>query len=89
MRLDTFVEEGSSCRRSTTRCSRSSIVWDEDRPSAIARALRALHELELEGMPTTREAAIDILSSEEFASGEYDTGFLARNGDRLPALAAS
>ena len=33
-----------SCRRTTTRCSRSSIVWDADRPAALARAERALGE---------------------------------------------
>ena len=42
--------------------SRSSIVWDADRPAAIARALRALGELEIEGVPTTREAALEILA---------------------------
>ena len=40
------------------------IVWDESRPAAIARALRSLGELELEGIPTTRDLALDILRSE-------------------------
>ena len=52
------------------------IVWDADRPSAIARAVRALGELEVEGVPTTREAALEILQTEEFRSGEYSTAFL-------------
>jgi biotin carboxylase len=51
--------------------------------------LRALGELQLEGVPTTRELAMDILRSEEFASGRYSTGFLAEAGGRLPALAGS
>ena len=43
----------------------------------------------LEGVPTTRELAIDILRSEEFASGRYSTGFLAEAAERLPAIAGS
>ena len=76
VRLDTFLEEGLVVPPFYDSLLAKLVVWDEDRPSAIARALRALGELELEGMPTTREAAIDILSSEEFASG--------RVLDRLP-----
>ena len=59
------------------------IVWGEDREVAIARGRRALSELELEGVPTTRELALDIVSSEEFGSGDYTTSFLA---DAAPSL---
>ena len=55
-----------------------------DAAEAIARTLRALGELQLEGVPTTRTLAMDILRSEEFASGDYSTGFLAEAGGRLP-----
>ena len=51
--------------------------------------LRALGELVIEGVPTTRELAIDILRSEEFASGRYSTGFLAEAAERLPAIVGS
>ena len=50
------------------------VVWDETRPAAISRALRALTELEIEGIPTTREVALDVLGSREF--GEYSTSTL-------------
>jgi acetyl-CoA carboxylase biotin carboxylase subunit len=62
------------------------IVWDANRPAAISRALRALGELEVRGLPTTREAAIDVLRSEEFQRGDYSTTFLEEAGARLPAL---
>jgi hypothetical protein len=39
-------------------------------------------------VPTTRDAAMDILRSDEFASGRYSTTFLAEAEGRLPALAA-
>jgi biotin carboxylase len=52
------------------------IVWDEDRETAIERCLRALGELELRGVPTTRELAIEIVGSDRFRSGQYSTSFL-------------
>ena len=64
------------------------IVWAEDRPGALGRARRALTELELEGVPTTRELAIDIVESDEFRSGRYTTAFLTETGAALPSLAA-
>ncbi len=51
--------------------------------------MRALDELELEGVPTTRGLALDILRSEEFASGVYSTSFLDEMEGRLPSLAAT
>jgi acetyl-CoA carboxylase biotin carboxylase subunit len=89
VRLDTFIEDGTDVPPHYDSLLGKLIVWDETRPEAIARTLRALGELQLEGVPTTRELAIDILRSEEFASGRYSTGFLAEAGGRLPALAGS
>ena len=50
--------------------------------------VRALAELEVEGVPTTRELGQDILRSEEFLSGHYSTSFLEEMVERLPALSA-
>jgi len=52
------------------------IVWDTDRPRAIARAERALRETTVTGVPTTRDLALDVLASEPFRSGEYSTSTL-------------
>ena len=65
------------------------IVWDETRPAAIERALRALSELEVEGIPTTRELALDVIASPEFRSGEYSTSTLAELEGRVPSLSVS
>jgi acetyl-CoA carboxylase, biotin carboxylase subunit len=89
VRLDTWVEEGTVIPPHYDSLLGKLIVWDETRPEAIARALRALGELQLDGVPTTRELGMDILRSEEFASGRYSTGFLAEAGAQLPALAGS
>jgi acetyl-CoA carboxylase, biotin carboxylase subunit len=87
VRVDTHVEDGAVIPPFYDSLLAKVIVWDADRPAAIDRCLRALTELEVIGVPTTRAAAIDILRSEEFASGHYSTGFLEEAGTRLPALA--
>ncbi len=89
VRVDTFVEEGWRISPHYDSLLAKLVVWDESRPAAIERALRALRELEVRGVPTTRDAAIDILSSPEFRSGEYSTGFIEGAGARLPALAGA
>ncbi len=86
VRLDTHIEDGYVVPPHYDSLLGKLIVWDETRPHAIDRALRALGELVLEGVPTTRELAIDILRSEEFGSGRYSTGFLAEASGRLPAI---
>jgi acetyl-CoA carboxylase biotin carboxylase subunit len=86
-RVDTHIEEGSVVPPFYDSLLAKVIVWDADRPQAISRMLRALGELEVKGVPTTREAAIDILRSEEFQTGRYSTSFLEEAGARLPALA--
>ena len=89
VRLDTHVEEGYVVPPHYDSLLGKLVVADETRPQAIDRALRALGELVLEGVPTTRELAIDILRSEEFGSGRYSTDYLAEAADRLPAMAGS
>jgi acetyl-CoA carboxylase, biotin carboxylase subunit len=89
VRLDTHLEEGYVVPPHYDSLLGKLVVWDETRPQAIERALRALGELVLEGVPTTRELAIDILRSEEFGSGRYSTDYLAEAADRLPAMVGS
>jgi acetyl-CoA carboxylase, biotin carboxylase subunit len=89
VRVDTFVEEGTTISPYYDSLIAKLIVFDASRPLAIARALRALDEFEIAGVPTTREVLRDILDSDEFRSGEYSTSFLEEAGARLPALAQS
>ncbi|MEJ7568985.1 MAG: acetyl-CoA carboxylase biotin carboxylase subunit [Gaiellaceae bacterium] len=86
VRIDTFLEEGSAISPYYDSLIAKLIVWAEDRDAAIARGIRALEELELEGIPTTRALALDVLRSPEFRSGDYSTSFLADVEEHLPAL---
>src|SRR5437763_5125828 len=49
------------------------VVWGHDRDVAIARMLRALGELEIEGIATTKPADIAILSHPDFAEAKHST----------------
>jgi acetyl-CoA carboxylase, biotin carboxylase subunit len=84
VRMDTHVELGTVVSPYYDSLVGKVIVWDEDRPSAIARAVRALTELEVKGIPTTRELALGILRGEAFGSGRYSTSFL----DEMAPVAA-
>ncbi len=76
IRLDTHVESGSVIPPNYDSLIAKLVVWDSDRPAAIARALRALGELEVEGIATTRDFAASVLRSDAFASGEYNTSYV-------------
>ncbi|HWE81952.1 MAG TPA: acetyl-CoA carboxylase biotin carboxylase subunit [Gaiellaceae bacterium] len=77
VRVDTFVEDGTIVSPYYDSLIAKLVVWDVDRPATIARAERALRELVVEGVPTTRELALEILASDEFRSGVYSTSTLA------------
>jgi len=83
VRLDTFVAAGTTVPPYYDSLLAKLVVWDDDRAAAISRSLRALGELSVTGIPTTRELAIQILRSEQFASGRYSTSFLEESGERL------
>jgi acetyl-CoA carboxylase biotin carboxylase subunit len=86
VRLDTFVEAGTTVPPYYDSLLAKLVVWDDDRAAAISRSLRALGELSVTGIPTTRELAIQILRSEQFASGRYSTSFLEESGERLAVM---
>jgi acetyl-CoA carboxylase biotin carboxylase subunit len=76
VRVDTFVEPGTMIPPYYDSMIAKLIVWDADRGAAIARAERALHETAIEGVPTTRELALEVLGSEPFRTGDYSTSTL-------------
>ncbi|HEY2938004.1 MAG TPA: acetyl-CoA carboxylase biotin carboxylase subunit [Gaiellaceae bacterium] len=76
VRVDTWLEEGGLVPPYYDSLIAKICVWDDTRPAAIERALRALRELEVEGVPTTREAALEIIASDDFREGEYSTSWL-------------
>ncbi len=86
VRIDTAMFEGAVITPYYDSLIAKLIVHDDTRAAAIARAIRALREFEIEGIPTTRDLALDVLGSREFASGAYSTSYLEEMEDRLPSL---
>ncbi|MGH3042464.1 MAG: acetyl-CoA carboxylase biotin carboxylase subunit [Gaiellaceae bacterium] len=86
VRVDTHLVDGYAIPPFYDSLAAKIIVWAEDRPAALRRARRALTEFELEGVPTTRELAIDILESGPFTSGSYTTGFIAETASSFRSL---
>jgi acetyl-CoA carboxylase, biotin carboxylase subunit len=76
VRVDTHVESGTVIPPQYDSLIAKLVVWDEDRSSAIDRCLGALGELELRGIATTRDAAVEILRNGDFREGRYSTSFL-------------
>jgi acetyl-CoA carboxylase, biotin carboxylase subunit len=87
VRVDTAMRSGSEIPPYYDSLIAKVIVWDETRESVIARMTRALRELEVEGIPTTRELALDVLDAPEFRQGTYSTSTLVELEGRVPSLA--
>jgi acetyl-CoA carboxylase biotin carboxylase subunit len=76
VRIDTFVESGATISPFYDSMIAKLIVWDTTREAAITRADRTLRETIVDGVPTTRDLALEVLASEPFRSGEYSTSTL-------------
>jgi acetyl-CoA carboxylase biotin carboxylase subunit len=88
VRVDTAIVDGCTIPPYYDSLVAKLIAWDDTRPAVVARAIRALMELGVDGIPTTRELALDVLRSREFASGDYSTSTLAELAGRVPSLTA-
>jgi acetyl-CoA carboxylase, biotin carboxylase subunit len=91
IRVDTAMHDGCAIPPFYDSLIAKLIVWDDTRPAAVARAMRALTELEVDGIPTTRELVLDVLASTAFRTGEYSTSTLPEllGVPSLPAVETS
>ena len=62
------------------------IVWAPTRPLAIERMRRALEELTIDGVETSRDFHLRLMEDEDFRRGEIEIQWLER---RLPTLMAA
>jgi acetyl-CoA carboxylase, biotin carboxylase subunit len=76
VRIDTFVESGVTISPFYDSMIAKLIVWDTDREAAIRRAERTLRDTTIDGVPTTRDLALEVLASEPFRTGDYSTSTL-------------
>ena len=73
VRFDGGYEEGDEVSQYYDNLVGKLICWGADRPTAIARTLRALREFVIEGVATTIPADIAIVEHPDFAAVEHST----------------
>ena len=81
-RFDTMLYQGYTVPPFYDSLLGKLIVWDEDRPSALARLRRALDELRIEGLPTTRALHQALARDPCVARADFHTGWLEAWLDR-------
>jgi acetyl-CoA carboxylase biotin carboxylase subunit len=78
VRVDGGVYEGAEVSIHYDPMLAKLIVWGADRPQALARLARALDEMRIEGIHTTRSLFTALLEDEDFIAGRLDIGMLDR-----------
>jgi acetyl-CoA/propionyl-CoA carboxylase biotin carboxyl carrier protein len=88
VRFDTGYHSGDEISQFYDNLVGKLIVWGRDRPTAIARTIRALEELRVEGVATTVPADLAILRHEDFAAVTHSTKWVEETLD-LSAVRSS
>jgi acetyl-CoA/propionyl-CoA carboxylase biotin carboxyl carrier protein len=78
VRVDAGVTEGKTIPGDYDSLFAKLIVWDQTREQARVRMLRALDELEVEGVPTTVPFYRWVLGTLAFREGSHDTKWIER-----------
>jgi 3-methylcrotonyl-CoA carboxylase alpha subunit len=88
VRVDTGVRAGDEISPHYDPMIAKLIVHGEDRPAALRRLAEALSEYEIVGVATNVAFLQRVIAHEAFASGNVDTGLIARHQDALFPVAA-
>ena len=81
VRFDSGYESGDTISQYYDNLVGKLIVWGRDRDVAIARTIRALEEMRVEGVATTIPADLAILRHPDFAAVEHSTKWVEENLD--------
>ncbi|MSO38713.1 MAG: acetyl-CoA carboxylase biotin carboxylase subunit, partial [Acidimicrobiia bacterium] len=81
VRWDAGYEEGDAVSQYYDNLVGKLVVWAPDRDSARHRMLRALKELTIDGIHTTKPAHELILAHPDFAAGKHSTRWLEEHVD--------
>jgi acetyl-CoA carboxylase biotin carboxylase subunit len=82
VRLDTAIFHGYEIPPNYDSMVAKVIVRGKDRAEAIQKMRVALSEFLIEGVVCNIDFQLELLRDEEFASGNYDIGFLGRRGNK-------
>jgi 3-methylcrotonyl-CoA carboxylase alpha subunit len=83
VRIDTGVRAGDAITPFYDPMIAKLIIWDTDRPSALARMRTALEQFQVVGVTTNTEFLARLVACEAFATADLDTGLIERNRDVL------
>ena len=81
VRFDTGYESGDEISQYYDNLVGKLIVWGKDRPTAIARTITALEEMEVKGVATTIPADLAILRHQDFADVTHSTKWVEQTLD--------
>ena len=81
VRFDAGYETGDTISQYYDNLVGKLIVWGKDRPTAIARTIRALEEMVVEGVATTIPADLAILRHPDFQAMEHSTKWVEEKLD--------
>lgn len=81
VRFDTGYESGDEISQYYDNLVGKLIVWGKDRPTAIARTITALEEMEVKGVATTIPADLAILRHSDFADVTHSTKWVEQTLD--------
>ena len=76
VRFDTAIYEGYAIPPFYDSLIGKLVVWGNTRVEAIQRSKRALSELHVEGIHTTRDLLLALMDDVQFLDGEYHTNYL-------------
>jgi 3-methylcrotonyl-CoA carboxylase alpha subunit len=79
VRVDSGVRQGDAITPNYDPMIAKLIVWGEDREAALARMRDALGATQIVGLSTNVAFLKRLVESAPFASGDVDTGLIARN----------
>lgn len=77
VRIDTAIYEGYQIPPNYDSMLVKVITYDRDRKTAIRKMIRALDEMEIEGVRTNLEFQYDILHQKDFREGNFTTDFIS------------
>jgi 3-methylcrotonyl-CoA carboxylase alpha subunit len=83
LRVDTGVRAGDEITPYYDPMIAKLIAWGEDRPAALRRLGNALAGYEIVGVASNVDFLRRVVAQRAFASGNVDTGLIARNHDEL------
>ena len=86
VRMDTHIETGYTIPPFYDSMVGKLICWAETRDEAIERTLRALGELKVDGVVTTAPFQAELIGSEKFRSGEFNTGYVAKMLEKMDTI---